>query len=614
MSREIYPPIGALAAVGDGRSIALVGPDAGIEFFCPLRLDNPAVIFPLLDRRRGGWLRLGVIDEASRAASCQRRYRQNSAVLEAAWVASSGRARLQLAMAWPPPDDGQELLWLLECVEGTVEVEAVLDARPDFGRRRTHLSVDHLRASVTTADLSLLSVTSGIPLNRSRTEISGHTVMRAGDRVAARLHISARSPMGRSADPDEVAAAITATDRAWREWASILRYDGPRPDAVTRAAITLKQLIYEPTGAVVAATTTSLPEHIGGRRNWDYRFTWLRDASFTLNALYQLQCRQEAARYARWLCDATAAHGLPLRVLYGIDGRVDLTEHTLDEFDGYRNSRPVRIGNAAETQLQLDSYGELLDCLTICETMGDDTMRRQWPHFARLVDFAADHWREPDHGIWEVRSRPRHFVHSKALAWTALDRGCRLIESLDLPGDYQRWQAEADQLKHEVLHKGVHNGHFIRAYDDPTMDAALLMLPILGFIDGTDPRMTTTIDAVVDQLTPPEARMPGLLRRYLPTTEPQSDGLTGTEGAFTLCSFWLVEALALAGDLGAFAEQIDPATEDQLSNTPQAFTHIGLINAALRIAGTTAKGTRRPRGQRRQAQPSTDAPRRRRKR
>jgi hypothetical protein len=280
-----------------------------------------------------------------------------------------------------------------------------------------------------------------------------------------------------------------------------VRYDGPWREAVIRSAITLKMLIYQLTGARSwPPPPPRSPEDIGGVRNWDYRYTWLRDAGFTLNALYAFGCT-EARAYAGGLCAAIGAHGLPLWVLHGIDGATEFPEHELGDPEGYRGSRPIRAGNAAEGQLQLDSYGELLDCLTICEILGEDVMRREWEDFRRLVDFVVDHWRDPDSGIWEVRDAPRHLVHSKAMAWVALDRGYRLVDAYGLSGDLDRWRREADALRAQILTHGVIDGRFRRAYDDEHLDASLLMLPIVGFVDGTDPLALATLDAIRADLT-----------------------------------------------------------------------------------------------------------------
>jgi hypothetical protein len=622
---EAFPAIEALAPIGDGLSAALVGPDAAVEFFCPLRFDAPALVFPLLDRSRGGRLRIGPVDSAGTPLPARRRYLPGSSVIMLEWDGPAGVAvRMRMAMTWPPPGEGsQEILWLIEGVNGSVDMVAALVPRPDFGGARFDLAVSGGLAAVTGTNTPVQFAVSGLSLNRVSDGVEGRGTLQPGDRWAARLRVGT-AEHACIADPAEIAATIEATDAAWREWSGNLVYDGPARAAVVRSALTLKQLIYARTGAVTAAATTSLPEDIGGERNWDYRYTWLRDASFTLNALYQLRCRPEANAYANWMCNATAAAGLPLRVLYRIDGATEIPESSLTELSGYRHSSPVRIGNAAETQLQLDSYGELLDCLTICEVFGDNAMREEWPHFRQLVDFAAAHWHEPDSGIWEVRNRPRHFVHSKALAWTALDRGCRLVEAYGLPGDMTRWTEAARQCREQVFAEGVVNGHFVRAYDDRGMDASLLVLPLVGFIPGDHPVMLATIDAIRAELTPEGSIHPGLLYRYrlegaegasdrggTGSGEGTGDGLSGTEGAFSIASFWLVEALALAGrgreaaelfeslaalggELGSFAEEIDPFTGAQLGNTPQAFTHIGLINAGLRLAGTSAKGVRTP--------------------
>jgi len=325
------------------------------------------------------------------------------------------------------------------------------------------------------------------------------------------------------------------------------------------------------------------------------------DASFTVNALYQLGCKREARRYGEWMCRTTAKHGLPLRVFYGIEGETDFGEREIDLADGYLGSRPVRVGNGAEEQLQLDSYGELLDCVTICELMGDEVIRKDWWHFRSLVDYVAEHWREPDSGIWEVRDEPRHFTQSKALAWVALQRGLKLAKELDLEADTARWARESETLRAEVFEKAIieERGCFGRAYGEDVPDASLLTLPLVGFVEGDDPRMAETIELIREALGPEGAVREGLLYRY----RQGRDGVPGGEGAFAICSFWLVEAFALAGqheearrifenmltlkgDLGLFSEEIDPGSGDQLGNFPQAFTHIGLINAAVRLQQT----------------------------
>jgi hypothetical protein len=589
-----YPPLERLAAVGDGHSMALLGPGAQVEWFCPGRFDAAPAVWPLLDRTRGGRLHIGPVGSARTRAE----YLPQTGVLRYEWEGKAGRARMTVALRWPQRDDVQELLWLLEGLEGQTPVEVVADVRPGWGQLPCHLTVDGGRARWSTVELAF-RLDGPVPLERLGHGAAYRGSLAAGERWGFRLQLGrtdALRPSGQ-ASATEVSRDIDATVGRWREWTSGIRYAGRWREAVLRSAITLKMLTYEPTGAVVAAATTSLPEEIGGVRNWDYRYTWLRDAGFTLNVLYLLGCTDEARAYAGWLCRSTAAHGLPLRVMYGIDGRTELPEEELGHLDGYRGSRPVRVGNAAEHQLQLDSYGELLDCLVICEVLGEEAMRREWPHFRRLVNFVADNWREPDSGIWEVRSRPRDFVHSKAMAWVALDRGCRLADTYGLEGELEWWRREASALRAEILDRGVIEGRFRRAYDDDTVDASLLMLPGVGFIDGEDPIAVATLRAVRGQLTPPGAVNDALLWRY-PSSA--GDGLAGHEGAFGIASFWLVEALALAGEhreaasacdalvamagaTGLYAEEFDPATGAHLGNIPQAFTHIGLLNAVLRL-------------------------------
>jgi GH15 family glucan-1,4-alpha-glucosidase len=600
-----YPPIGDLGLVGDGQSVALLGPDGHVEFFCPLRFDAPPLIWPLLDRQRGGDVHVGPADDVTTTIT----YLPDTAVLRYEYVGTSGRARSTIAMRWPADRGTQELLWLVEGLEGQLTFEVNVHPEPDFGRQDTQLTLDQHQITYT-GDHPTVDLATGIPVSDMNGSASGSAVLREGQRWGFRLWVGeAGKAPSHVADAADVARELEQTAQAWRDWTAGITYNGTARENVIRSAITLKLLIFEETGAVTAAATTSLPERIGGERNWDYRYTWLRDASFTLNALYSLGCTDEARAYARWMCETTAAHGLPLRVLYGIDGSAKSPEEELTELDGYRGSRPVRVGNGAESQLQLDSYGELLGCLTICESVGDDVMRAEWPHFRRLVEFVADNWHRPDSGIWEVRSEARHFVHSKTMAWVALDRGCTLVERYGLHGDLDRWRREADTLRREILDRGVVHGRFRRAYDDDDLDASLLMLSITGFVAGDDPLMLATIDAIREQLHPPASAFQGLLLRY---PEHAGDGLTGSEGAFLLCSFWLVEALALAGRadeahklfdeliehagrVGLFAEELDWTNGEQLGNTPQAFTHIGLINAALRLQTSSLRTASRTR-------------------
>jgi hypothetical protein len=600
---ERYPAIGSLSAIGDGHSLALMDGGGGVQWYCPLRFDADPLIWSLLDAARGGALRIG----PAGPANVTRSYVEGTAVLAYEWQTGTGRLAVRVGMVFPNRG-GQDLVWVLDGLDGEVEIEVVLDPRPSFGRHEADLHPGPSETQVIAEENLRLTFAGPVELRQLAPGMRQTLTFRAGGRMAFCLHTEVGASAGLAvASQEELAAALDDTVAAWWDWQSVIVYDGPARDAVLRSAITLKLLIYEPSGAVVAAGTTSLPEEIGGVRNWDYRYTWLRDASFTRNALYQLGCRREANRYARWMCDVTAAHGLPLRVLYGMGGETEFPEYERDDLEGYRGSRPVRVGNGAEYQLQLDSYGELLDCLSICEVLGEEVMRREWPHFRSLVDFVADHWRDPDSGIWEVRDR-------------------RSTSSTPRPWPGPPWTGAATWSRHAGLPvtssaRGPRptgcatrsspgawsTARFGRAYGNADLDASLLVLPVVGFIEGDDPLMTATIDAIERDLTPEGAVARGLLYRYRAEV---GDGLSGQEGAFAICGFWLVEALALAGrhedaeavfegpcrlagDAGLFAEEIDPLTGEQLGNTPQAFTHIGLINAGLRLAHHTAKGARR---------------------
>lgn len=593
---EGFPPLESLALVGDGHSCALIGPTGAIEWYCPTRFDADACVFPILDRRRGGAISIGPAKPTSAALS----YVADSAVARASWETSTGRARSTMAMRWPGVRGSQELWWLVEGLAGDVELEVTFAPRPGFGAHCALIEIARTGAQGTVVHACgppvMTFATAGIVLHEVQGDAAGHVVLHQGAALALRLQVT--DTAWASLEPVDVTGArrvLDETIETWRSWVHQLHYRGIARDAVVRSAITLKMLIYEPTGAVVAAPTTSLPEHLGGQRNWDYRYAWLRDAGFTLDVLYRLGARSEADRYALWLCRTIGEPGPPLRSLYGIDHGADLRERTLDELEGYHGSRPVRVGNAASEQLQLDVYGELLDCLAICHVMQNPAVAAEWAHFRALVDFVAGHWREADHGIWEVRDRLRHFVHSKALAWVALERGVRLARQYHLDGDTDWWSTEATALHREVLDAGVCDGRLVRSYGDTELDASVLLLPVVGFLDGSDPLMARTIDAVLAELAPPGSRWHGLLWRYRPTA---GDGLAGEEGAFAAASFWLVEALVLAGrrreaealfrdlvtlggPLGLFGEEIDPTSGAALGNYPQAFTHIGLIDAAL---------------------------------
>jgi GH15 family glucan-1,4-alpha-glucosidase len=497
-TRQQYPPIGSLGAIGDGRSLALLGREGAIEWFCPVRFDEPPLIWPFLDRQHGGRLRIG----ASEVDSSSMRYLPETAVLEFVWTTRTGTARAQVCMEWPSPADQQRLLWTVTGVEGTTEIDLDFLPRPDFGREIADIQCGPEAARLRAGGFSsTLQSAYALILEGDRVQARGR--LKAGETATFCVSFAIRPDL--PATPialSSVAQRIEETKSAWRSWAAAINWTRPYRDAVVRSAITLKLLIYEPRGSVVAAGTTSLPETIGGVRNWDYRFTWFRDAGLVLDALYSLGCEHEAHRWAEWMQETVMHHRVPLQVLYTVDGKAPPAEQIVPHVEGYRQSIPVRTGNAADGQFQLDIYGELLECVFICDTMDDDVMRRHWDHLRQAADFIAAHWREPDRGIWEVRSASQHFVHSKVVAWAGLRRALWLQSRHTLDCDSDRWQEEAAAIRRDVLQNDVSEdgSRFVRAYDDPGLDASLLLLARYGFVDGRDQRFQNTVDAIQAEL------------------------------------------------------------------------------------------------------------------
>ncbi|MEH6387118.1 MAG: glycoside hydrolase family 15 protein [Pseudomonas profundi] len=585
-----YPDIASLAAIGDGRSMALVGPDGNVEWFCPQRFDAAPLSWPLLDRQRGGRLQL-----SSPGADVRMRYLDETAVLEFEVQSVSGHARVRLCMEWLGSTDQQRLIWQIDGLDGRCEFTLLFEPRPDFGSAdgEASLSIDGLTYVYARQQVLLQADCFLCPDGEGWT---GTLSVSAGEQAGACLSVSLEDDMpARPLPLDAIPVQVAATVDAWRKWCATLDVPATHRTAIVRSAICLKLLIYAPTGAVVAAGTTSLPEHLGGERNWDYRFTWFRDAGLTLGALFGLGCRDEAHRWAQWMQQTIERHGTPLAVLYDVQGNAPPPERIIKGVHGYRGSPPVRVGNAADGQFQLDIYGELLECVSICDSMADDAMRSHWSHMRAAADFIAAHWHEPDQSIWEMRSAPRHYVHSKVMAWAGLQRALWLMRRHDLGGDEDNWVSQAESLRQLILQRGLSTdgSHFIRAFDDERLDASLLLLARVGFVDGRDARFVNTVDTIREQL----GEGGGAIRRYPAEI---SDGLEGREGAFFICSFWLVEALVQTGrpqeaaDLyaqllehkgehGLFAEEFDTRSGEHLGNVPQAFSHVGLINAALSL-------------------------------
>lgn len=589
-----YPPLESLAAIGDGRSMGLLAPDGTLEWFCPRRFDNPALLWSLLDRKQGGFLRVSAKDVQHSTMT----YLAKSAVIEYQWKTDNATARAQVCMEWPRAEGQQRLLWSITGVNGVTEIFLKFSPKADFGREQHHVRLGP-RAVYIKAGNDHMSFQSDVAVEHNDTGLI-HTrhMLNADETINFCLSFAVEpSAKATPVDLSTIPQRIENTHVAWTSWADTIHWQGEYQNEVLRSAITLKLLMFEPTGALLAAGTTGLPEMIAGTRNWDYRYTWFRDGGLVLTTFSAIGRQDEAHKWAEWMENAILYHEPPLRPLYTIDGRQPPAEETLEHIEGYRRSTPVRVGNAARDQLQLDIYGEILACVYICDSMSDKARRRHWQHLRKAADFIADHWHEPDNGIWEVRSGRQHFVHSKVAAWCGLRRALWLRHRHDLDGDSANWQRQAEAIRAEVMQRGISEDgeRFTRAYDDPGVDASLLLLARYGFVKGTDPLFQNTLDAVKGALG--LAEDPRLLRRYSTSSD---DGLPGEEGAFLICSFWLVDALiraerdteareifnyllSLAGPTGLYAEQIEAHTSAQLGNFPQAFSHVGLINAAIRI-------------------------------
>ena len=592
-----YRPIGDYALISDCHSAALVSQQGSIDWCCMPRFDAASVFGRLLDADRGGFCSLKPRGEDFSSA---RRYLGNALVLETTFRQSSGEARL--LDCFTMDDDLQrpgQLLRVVDGVRGWMKLDLHLAARLDYGEvrpwvRRRGVGV---YAALGGNDALLISCDADLEMADDHDLVTSFAV-RAGQRVRLSIvyHHPERLERGdvTADDATELDRRLEATTGWWRRWAERIRFGGPDAPAARRSAIVLKGLQHADTGAIVAAPTTSLPESLGGDRNWDYRATWVRDSAFTVRSLADLGCVEEADAFRRFIERSAAGSPTSLQIAYGVGGQRRLTEQILDNLEGYRGVRPVRIGNAAARQTQLDVYGEILDLSWRWHRRGRAPDDDYWRFLLGLVDQAAEHWQEPDRGIWEVRGQPRHFVHSKVMCWAALDRGIRLAEECLRKAPVRRWTKVREEIRAAVEQDGYDDrrGVFVRAFGTTDLDAALLLLPSVDFVAYDDPRMVRTVDAIRKQLDGGG----GLLRRY------EHDELAGREGAFVTCSFWLAEALAHQGriqearelfdlvsscgnDLGLFAEEYDPASGDLLGNFPQGLSHLSHIAAAVALAG-----------------------------
>ncbi|OIJ87247.1 glucoamylase [Streptomyces colonosanans] len=586
------------ALIGDQQTAALVSRTGSVDWLCLPRFDSAACFAALLgDENHGHW------HVAPRhGGTCTRRaYRPDTLVLDSEWDTPGGSVRLTDFM--PQRDRAPDVVRIIEGLDGKVTMRSTLRLRFDYGSivpwmRRTN---GHRVAIAGPDSVWLRSQPPVHTWGKDFATYSEFTV-EAGEKVALVLtwHPS-HKPRPRLIDPFD---ALESSVADWRAWAAQCRYHGPHREAVVRSLITLKALTYAPTGGIVAAPTTSLPETPGGVRNWDYRYSWLRDSTLTLQALLSVGYHEEAEAWRDWLLRAVAGDPADLQIMYGLSGERRLPEYELPWLPGFQGSAPVRIGNAAVNQLQLDVYGEVIDSLTLARSAGMPIRPHMWRVQVALMEFLRSVWKQPDEGMWEVRGGRRHFVYSKVMAWVAADRAARALEGYPgLEGDLEGWRVMRDEVHREVCERGYdpERNTFTQYYGSRALDASLLLIPRVGFLPPDDPRVIGTVEAVRAELAPD-----GFMRRYS-TENTNVDPLPGREGTFVVCSFWLADALHFIGrsnearelferlvgicnDVGLLAEEYDPATGRLLGNFPQAFSHLGLVGTALALFGGEGAG------------------------
>jgi GH15 family glucan-1,4-alpha-glucosidase len=614
MTRRAEPLIAEHGLIGDLQTAALVSTDGEIDWLCMPRFDSPSVFGSLLDTEKGGYFR---IHPADKGYTSRQLYLPDSAVLVTRFMSEEGVAEVIDFM--PVSDEARStehhrLVRVVRVVRGQMRLELELFPAFDYGRAAHQLELTE-NGVVFDSPAGQLTVHTGRWLTLAKPDqvegpsgpgLRGSAILKAGDIGVAMLEFgSGEAP--RRIPPEEARRLFDESITFWHGWLARSTYRGRWREQVARSAITLKLLTYAPTGALVAAPTTGLPEQLGGERNWDYRYTWIRDASFSVYALLGLGFEDEAAAFMNWLFDrvheqAGTASG-PLKIMYRVDGSSDLDEQVLDHLAGYRGSRPVRIGNGAADQLQLDIYGEALDSIYFADQHGVGTPHRGWTELAGVLDWLTEHWDQPDEGVWETRGGQQDFVYGRINSWAAFDRGVRYAVERGRPSAMQRWITERDNIYAQVMGKGwnARLGAFVQHYDTDVLDASVLRMAQVGMILPTDPMWLSTLKAMDTELV-----SDSLVYRYNPEASP--DGLSGSEGTFSLCTFWYVQALAQAGrlndarlvfekmltyanHLGLYAEEIG-LTGEQLGNFPQAFTHLSLINAALTLNDALDRASR----------------------
>ncbi|MEO6652493.1 MAG: glycoside hydrolase family 15 protein [Ilumatobacteraceae bacterium] len=580
------------AVIGDMGTLALVSDAGSVEWFCWPRFDSPSLFGRLLDDDGGHW----TIAPTATVGARRQVYLSATNVIVTRLHTDSGVVEIEDLMA--VGNGVRTLVRRARCRRGSVSMRSVMTVRPDYGRRDAVVDVGGGPSGTITIDIGdpdPLHLATSVPMTADNATITAEFDLDEGE--------SAWFALGAAAvDADDVDRAVTTTVAYWHEWTARSTYRGRWREAVERSALTLKLLTHADTGGLIAAGTTSVPEVLGGERNWDYRFVWIRDAAFTLYALLELGYAEEASAFVGWLTkrlEASAARcadadstNPPLSPLYDLDGNDDIDEIILDHWSGYADSSPVRVGNAASRQMQLDIYGELIDSLYIADKKSDGVSIDTWNHICTIVDWVIEHWEHPDDGMWEARSGPQRYTSSLMLCWVAVERAMRMARRRGRPADVDRWQGARDEMHRTLMERGCNDGVFTQILDGDTLDSSILLAPLVKVISPTDPMWLRTLDAIGDRL----ARGP-LVDRY--DVSVSEDGLEGQEGSFTICSFWYVEALAMAGrtdearDLfdrllsyatptGLFSEEIGPDGR-LLGNFPQAFTHLALISAAVRL-------------------------------
>jgi len=604
-----YQPIENYGIIGDMHTAALVGMNGSIDWLCMPHFDSPSVFAAILDDQKGGYFK---ISPAADLEGTQKQYYwPETNVLVTRFFSSDGVGEVTdfMEIAEESPDNDHHhhrLIRRVRVVRGDMTLRMVCRPAFNYARDTHRLKITAQGATFYSAALNL-GLATEVPLQPSGSGVRAEFRLSEGESAVFLLQdVGPGAACDACLSTEEAHDAFINTVNYWRRWIAKCTYTGRWRETVTRSALVLKLLTYQPTGAIVASPTAGLPEDIGGERNWDYRYTWIRDAAFTLYGLLRIGFTEEAAAFIQWL-EARSHEPNPdgsLQIMYGIDGRHELKEEKLEHLDGYKGSRPVRIGNAAFKQLQLDIYGELMDSVYLYNKYGSPISYDLWIHLRRLINYVCDNWQQKDEGIWEIRSHRRHFVYSKLMCWIALDRGLRLAGKRSFPADQSRWLKVRDQIYEEIMSRGWNRElqAFVQSYDSLTLDASNLIMPLVFFLSPTDPRMLKTLQAI--QRSPSQGGLVSNSLVYRYNVAQNADGLSGEEGTFNMCTFWLVEALTRAGriepkkldearlifeqmlgyanHLGLYAEETGSCGE-ALGNFPQAFTHIALISAAFNL-------------------------------